>query len=294
MVSTCQCSGVTDSLTFLLPEFQVVGLDGGVLYNNLRKGKLEKGPLWDGVADYLVIEPRVYEKFLSVGFLDCIPHAVRLGLPTLWFSRYHPDLVFLRKSNGLNLLGLLGAYHSRLVFAAYEKGYDCEQTVGLFNEYVFSQLGYLISSPEEKDQLISTFKEHGISIDRYLPAWSRYGSFMHSVNHARIQPLFDLSKEVVKLMGVSSLLDDHPEIECPLVDVASYGQVWPVYPEIALRFGFEGSYRFKPADSFQTMGLDAFVSGSFKLYDSFLDSNEGESLVVSNRSRADVVLEGML
>lgn len=290
VISTCQWVGISESLSYLLPNCHVFGFDGGVVYNELVAGKRKRSPLWEGMVDYLLIDPKIWEKFSFIGFEECVSHRFKIFVPSIYFSRYHPDIVFLRKSDDRNFLGVMDAYHSRLVFRAYEKGYGCEDTIGLFSEAVFDKIGYLTPSIEEKRGLVESFRESGIDIRKYLKNWSRHGSFMHTVNHVTIQPLFDISKELVGVMEAVSLLDEYPDVVCPILDGPLYGQVWPVYPEIAQRYGFEGGYRFKQSNRFQTLSLREFIKASFESYDQFFWGNAGESLAIRHRSYADDVL----
>lgn len=86
---------------------------------------------------------------------------------------------------------------------------------------------------------------------------------MHTINHPRIQCLFDLSKKLLEHLGISYFDCKEP----PIYDNLMRAPIWPVYTEIASIYGCEGHYRFKPRLSSSSFGIEEFVEDSVKIYD---------------------------
>ncbi len=90
---------------------------------------------------------------------------------------------------------------------------------------------------------------------------------MYSVNHPKLFVLADLAAGALASCGVTA---DPQLCEDYVPDNVKLGAVWPVYPEIAARFGLNGSYRFKGNSSYDSTNpcfdLREFVEKSYALY----------------------------
>lgn len=181
--------------------------------------------------------------------------------PTLYFDGYHPDLCYVM--NGRKRLNSpIGDYHSGICFAAYTAGLSAEDTVQLYHSETYERIGYYDVWATSRDVLLNDFSSHGHDIRDDFLRWSKSGPFLYSVNHPRIQPLFDISK---KLFAAANI----PFIEPPFPpnDYLSNGPWFPVYPGIAENCGVEGSYLFKKKQEASFLDLNAFVHESFEIYE---------------------------
>lgn len=261
VVTHCQTYGLADALSFLLPDYEVKGEDQGLFERNLKAPDaparrhvdlLVRGPQLPGVKDNSAYDGRL-----------TFDHQVIV--PGLQIDRYHPDICWIPHGDKL-LWGPIGQNHSRIVFRAYQKGYDPSAIEALFTRDIFQRAGYLTPYPGQLNNLIARFAEFDIDIAKYIGKWSRQGSFMHTINHPKVECLFDISREVVRNLGVPSLLDSYPDIACCISDTLATGAAFPVYPDIAMAYGFEGSYLFKKPQSYRMLGLSEFIAQSVEFY----------------------------
>lgn len=190
--------------------------------------------------------------------------------PSIEFTAYHPDLVYiLRTASGSVVKSPVGDYHSALAFLCYSVGLNAEQTVARFNERVFARLGYFANSlwTTSERNLLDSGRNTGLPVERYFRSWVRRGCFMYSVNHPKLFVLADLAAGALASCGVTAdprLCEDYVPNDILL------GPVWPVYPEIAARFGLNGSYHYKEASAADGtcpyFDLKRFVETSFIFY----------------------------
>lgn len=190
--------------------------------------------------------------------------------PRIEFTAYHPDLVYLlNTASGGVLKSVVGDYHSALAFLCYSIGLNVEQTVARFNERIFARLGYFAHSlwVSSEQNLLNSARAAGLPIERYFRSWVRRGCFMYSVNHPKLFVLADLTSGALASCGVTS---DSQLCEYYVPDDLKLGAIWPVYPEIAARFGLPGSYLFKSTSSADRTSsyfdLREFVQASFDCY----------------------------
>lgn len=197
----------------------------------------------------------------AVGF-DTGPLGDRLvEIPTIHFDGFHPDICDVSDGAGGPLRGPLGNYHSLLAVAGFLLGYDVDRTVGLFSARHFKPLGFMDQWDLAWAKVEARFARCGIPLGPSRSEWSRTGTFMHTVNHPRIHVLWDLARLVAARCGVG-FTDDGVLPHDNLATAA----VYPVYPDIASALGVQGSTRFKLEGEYQCIGLEEFVSRSFRAY----------------------------
>lgn len=181
-----------------------------------------------------------YERVLVLPQVRAIPglevgsHPGVRDVPSFVFSGYHPDLFRLRDSSGL-YQGPLGNFHSVLAYAGWRLGQDVDGTVALFRESVFQALGYFDWWVPQREALLARFASVGLDLRAEFHAWSRRGPFMHNPIHPHMVLLRDLARKLLRDAGVPYYTTDlMPH------DNLVNGTVFPVYPPIAARLGFEG------------------------------------------------------
>ncbi len=194
---------------------------------------------------------------------------VYVPLPSIVFPAFHPDIVYI-DHKGRNFGSPMGDYHSALIVYGFAQGYSADEILSLFRAEVFSKIGYLDDWFGARDSLLRLSRAHGFDLDRLFAGWMRRGCFMHTVNHPKLFVLEDLARTALARAGISART---ARCEDVLPDPLS-GSVWPVYPEIAARYGVPGSTTFKPPlagsdflhDAARCLDLRAMVEGSLAHY----------------------------
>jgi Polysaccharide biosynthesis enzyme WcbI len=192
--------------------------------------------------------------------------------PSVEFTAYHPDLIYILRTDTAPhsiLKSPIGDYHSALAFLCYSLGLNPEQTVARFNGATFSRLGYLAESlwSSSEQNLLNAGRAAQLPVERFFRSWVRRGCFMYSPNHPKLFVIADLAAAALAACGVmveSRLCEEY------VPDDAKLGPIWPVYPEIAAKFGVNGSYCYKgfsAADgTCAYFSLREFVEASFVFY----------------------------
>jgi GSCFA family/Polysaccharide biosynthesis enzyme WcbI len=192
--------------------------------------------------------------------------------PVITFSAFHPDAEYAEHSKNEFLNGAMGHYHSALALWGWKNGFCAEDTVNLFRKEIFQHLRYFDYIESASHFLLKEGQFAGIRLDGLLKRWLSNGCFMHSMNHPKHFVLADVARAVL----VREHIEFIPEAEKYIGDPLANGYCWPVYPDIAERYGMKGHYFFKKAGNslsdnkisgFNT--LDEFVRSSFQLYAAF-------------------------
>ena len=249
LLSNCQTFGVSDSMGLLCPYIGVDAVDIWTFKNNMEH--------------YMQEIPKYFRVVIHPHFRDIgcdFSNAQNLSvLPSIKFDAYHPDLCY-AFSNG-PLEGPMGAYHSMIVLAAFEAGLTTDATRKLFRREIYQASGFLDRWGEDREHLIRSFAIFGLDISEPFRKWSRGGSFMYSVNHAKIQCLYDISRVFMEHLGVqtsnSNLLPQDNLVK---------GACFPVYPEVGEAVGARGSYLFKVPNEYRLLSLEQFIESSFAAY----------------------------
>lgn len=193
--------------------------------------------------------------------------------PIIVFPAYHPDLIYiaLRHPTAQFFSSPIGPYNSALALLGYKCDLTAYQTRRLFQDAVYDKLGYYDLWTSSHEALLKSGRASGLRLDDAFAVWARSGCFMHSINHAKIGPLNDISTMLLRKVFQQTTFDDATPF---LVDPASKDAVWPIYPEIAERFGLRGSYTFRCPDYIAQSGqkyfpLDQYIVESFKSFGFF-------------------------
>jgi hypothetical protein len=198
-------------------------------------------------------------------------HAHKLRLfPPLNYSAFHPDCVYVHRRDGTHLRGPMGDYHSSLVFWAWSRGWTEAQALTLFRGEIFEALRFDDHVQSSRTVLLENANAAGIDLQPLLDSWMRAGPWMHTINHPHLEPLADLTAELLRREGI----DPIRQMGSFVADSLCYFPVWPVYPEIAQRLGGKGSYCFKldngqgsGAQPLLALGLEDLVRASFACYE---------------------------
>lgn len=254
LLSNCQTFGLGHSLQMLSPRFNIKAVDIYAFRYDIEKYR-------KSLSDYfrVIVHPQFQNidfDFSSAQNLDVIP--------SIKFDAYHPDICYAFSERSGMLDGPMGAYHSMITLAAYAEGFDVDATRKLFRRDVFEACGFLDRWEEERAQLLQNFAKYELDISSAFRKWSRGGSFMYSVNHPKIQCIYDVARAFMKRLGVETVKNNFMPIDNLL-----NGACYPVYPEIAHTFGAEGSYLFKVPGDYRLISLEKFIELSFAAYSQF-------------------------
>jgi hypothetical protein len=268
VVGNCQSFGVAYGMKLLNPAAQVDR------FTIVRKG----------LAD-LKLLARTLREYDHVFSLEFQPGFVRGGgwdelrammpnvspIPSIVFSGFHPDTVYILDptQGGKPIEGPTGPYHSAIALYAYLRGMSVEQTEALYGSDLFEALGYYDVWQASTAEFLYIAGASGIDLSGDLVRWSRSGTFMYSMNHPKAFVLFDVARALLKREGLPAAPVEFSDFA---VDDIVRGAVYPVYPEIAERYGHRGSYLFKRANYRisrsvgEFLGLRGYLEACFRLY----------------------------
>lgn len=259
VVSNCQGEGLAHCLEQMNPEI----VADFCIVTNLQNGTRKIDDILAG-CDFL---------FTQNSILDSVPpefsHKV-FYFPSIAFSAFHPDMTYLRgRRKGGNVEtveSLMVIYHSSIAVFGYLHGIPVDQILGFYNPYVFSRLGYIDGWDESRKLLMDEGLKAGMPLNFMFQKWEKLGCFMYSFNHPSLAVISDVAiallkkaKIPVKNYNCSQFIQD------PLRAMP----VWPVYPQIAARFGLDGDYAFKRAEPHGVVDLRTFVENSYANYDNY-------------------------
>ncbi len=124
VVSNCATFGLANSLTLLNPSIEIDAVDIWKFKNDLEKYR-QPGALSSYAR--VLIHPAIVEVEGAEFMRAAKPHCV----PSVSFAAYHPDITS-AKAQEQFFKGPMGTYHSLIVLAAHELGYDAAKTVSFF------------------------------------------------------------------------------------------------------------------------------------------------------------------
>lgn len=180
----------------------------------------------------------------SVELRRRVPKVTRL--PAITFAAFHPDLIYIldpTQSPHGAIFGPLGPYHSALALFAFRAGLTVDEARAMFNENVFSAVGYLDMWDEAARGLLAMAQNDcGVDLSTDLMKWSRRGAFMYSLVHPTSFVLFDVAKRMWEKVGLKPPAADYSYYQ---IHDLSRAEIFPIYPPIAKLFGVQGGYLFK-------------------------------------------------
>lgn len=191
-------------------------------------------------------------------------------LPPMVFAGFHPDLTYIRGPDGL-VPGPMTDYHSVIAAAAFTLGLPEQRVTGLFNAFVFSELGYFDVFDAARTELLANFKQAGYELSAPFDLWlQQVGQFMYTFNHPHIKVLGSLCRLALARAGH---LDPAASLPDGIDDDLAMNFTWPVYPALARRIGLVGSNTFlrgvhglAPGQT-REIPLAEYVSMSFRVYE---------------------------
>lgn len=272
VVGNCQSFGIAYGMKLLNPESIVHR------FTIVRPGWTNMDMLERTLREYdYVFSLEFQQGFVKGGdwlaLRDRMPSII--PFPSVVFSGFHPDTIYIFTPGGPPLESATGPYHSALALYGYLAGLTPERTTALFNPAVFRMLGYFDIWQPAADEFLNVSRATGIDLSTEFLRWSRRGCFMYSMNHPKAFVLADVAQALLKREKLPTQDIDFDDFA---VDDIVRGSVFPVYPPIAEYYGHKGSYTFKLANYRLSrsvgdfMTLPMFVESSFKVYSKYTRS----------------------
>lgn len=245
------------------------------------------------------LDPAAYDiVYTSNAGMDRIrarfPDADRLtrlcALPNVSFAGFHPDICYVGQDaapGGREMTVAGQHYHSVICFAAYQRGLDAAQTQALFSRPFMERCGYLDAYAGARAALSAIFEAHGLDMSMHFARWCRQGPFMHTVNHPRIDVLRDILGACLRRDG---LLDGKTAAQVEgagVYDNLMRGPIFPIYPDIAQRYGVTGSYAFRVAQG-RVLSLGQFIETAHAAY---RERNTPDTAILTGKAQYAAVCE---
>lgn len=263
VVTNCATAAFTTGLRVLFPQWEVKGanLDVALRWLGEEPNKAFRAFLSD--ADLLLLGTEN-----ESAFKEYAPGKEVLSIPYFYFRAFHPDSFHLGVGEGIvpSVLGT-GNLHARLAVSAYVLDLSESQTVAAFRADTYDRLGYFSLFEPEKRQLLDRFASSGIDLAPAFERWCASGAFLYTYNHPMPLVFNDILLEAV----VGRWLDSSRRrwAKDALAAVPDYLEPsirWPVYPEIAVRYGLAADFHWRTGVSAGPimMTLAAFVARTFE------------------------------
>ncbi len=169
--------------------------------------------------------------------------------------------------DGANLAGPTGAYHSRILVAAFLAGLRAEEAAGLFNRLVFARLDYPAEFGRQTALLAGHLSAEGFDGPGLLAPLLAGGCFMHSFEHPKPAPLLELARGLCGRLGLATADGvSADEIEDTLVVASTH----PFFEDLAALLGRapDGMFRagLGPDRTAVPIPPAAFAQGCFEVY----------------------------
>lgn len=254
VLSNCQTRGLTNCLALQNPDVDITPCEVWSINNEPER--------WAAELEQF---DRIFltDEILRLEKIDFSRYSNVMRVPDIEFGGYHPDICYVWTSIG-HIQTPLSDYHSIICLAAYQKGLSESDTRALYNQRTYQAGGYFDSWHLEKLRLFERFKSYDFDLSAEFRRWSMRTNFMYSLNHPRIDCLYDIAQQITRRLGREPRIDSfRPH------DNMANGAVFPVYDEIAESFGIEGSYNFKPGDKYRFISLEEYIAGCFASYSRF-------------------------
>jgi hypothetical protein len=245
----------------------IAGCTSLLMANSLTLLSRQKNVEWMVIQDVKKNRAKINEElskyehiFIADQFVDTCREILPslkdfITVPLIEYHALHPDLCYAGIQSGI------GDYHSIICVAGFLSGLSISKTIELYSDQTYEKAGYYSLAASEDAALVAHCQKYGYDIRPAFRRWGLRESFMYSINHPKVQCVYDIASLAMEKTGQSPI----PSQLLPQ-DYLANGSIFPVYPEIAERFGFPGSLSFKRHGSYSVLSLEEFVASSFRAY----------------------------
>ncbi len=255
IVSNCQTFGFANSLKM---QTQMASIEAADIWQFRNKIEVYINRYHE--FDRIVIAPEI--RGIPSNGLEMAAKVETI--PPIRFPAYHPDLCYVW-ADGESVKTPLDAYNSIIALAAYDAGVSVNDAVSFYNTKTYERAGYFDLWATSLQRIKSEFEPYGLNLDDLIIRWSRGRTFMYSINHPKIECIFDLASLFLKNLGIE------PEIKSKFLPMDNLinGGCFPVYTEIGEYYGAYGDYKFKCCGEYKWLTLSQFVKESYAVYDHY-------------------------
>lgn len=264
MLGSCQVVGLSALMQAMVSSLSVTAYElNRFNLEGFKDGRLNLAELVAG-HDLVLMHPHAELSRLLAEDLPQMAHKIKL-MPSISFTAFHPDLVYITHGQQGHVMGPMGEYQSSLAFYGWVNGLSIEQTLSLFSGDVYEFLGFYDYWEASLVSFAHMEALTEIRLAHLLSRWNTQGCWMHSINHPKLFVLADIARCLLARVGIPAM----PGVEFSIHDNLADGPVWPVYPEVGVRLGLEGAYRFqqpRQGANLRVLGLREFVQASYKAF----------------------------
>ncbi|HVT30705.1 MAG TPA: WcbI family polysaccharide biosynthesis putative acetyltransferase [Lacipirellulaceae bacterium] len=263
VVSNCVTSGYHLAVSSLFPDWNVKAAGINEAERWLRTGEKPEFSLFLADCDLFIgwpIRGHIISTVLN-------PSADRIILPELYFRGLHPDVAQLNNFWGPFSIDAPHTQTSLLMLGARSIGMTAKQTESLFCEAVYDRLGFFDLYKAERRRIVTQFFDAGVQLDEAFDWWEKQGDFFYICHHPRSFVLVDIIRFALKGRYLSEdAFANSESLRWSQRDTLAWTEVWPVYPEIARRTGFNGSLTWLKNSqcSPREMSLSQVIDNTFK------------------------------
>lgn len=259
VVSNCQ----GDSLASCLREMNSSLDIEFIISTDIENGRRNLSEV-AGYCDYMFSQPYFKDRINTAGIRNVE------YFPSIVFPAYQPDMSYLRgvrKGGNLETIeSEMVVYHSAIMVFGYVNGIPAKDIGEWFNAHTYSRLGYFDAWDRSREDLVAEGLAAGMPLGAAIGRWARGGNFMFSMNHPKIRVMSDIAAELMQRTGLSSTCTNAADF---LDDPLRKMSIWPVYPEIAQRYGLDGHMTFRRSETNEALSLSDFIERSYETYSHF-------------------------
>lgn len=251
VVWNCQSFGLANCIQALARDVECEALDFWA-FTKALEADTQDWRAWDRII--LMPEAHEHPRFDAARM-----PAIEILSP-LSFLGYHPDCCYVLVDGAPVSGGVVGPYHSRIALAAYKEGMDAAEAARWYNAGTYAHIGYFAQWAAQRQMILNDYRQRGLDISRLFRVAGRGRSFMHTIDHPRIDALFEVARALLVARGRAIFEGVAP----PPDNLAATG--WPVYPEIGEQLGVAGSTLFKPANEHKPLELTDYLERSLAFF----------------------------
>lgn len=267
VTGNCQSSSIARCVAAMLPGSEVIPFQ----LSQVRKDPLnDKQPEWlDWMAkcDLVLCMHQKLKEPLAAFRAENLKETCKLVVeyPSIAFNGFHPDCTYIHTTNNVQknkglVRGVMGPYHSAFVAACFLEKIPQERVPDLFNMFTYSFLNYRTAFDVAANNLQGVAKPLGFDFSQFLDV-SSPRVFMHVVNHPKIEILYEVACQGLRMAGIAFDEIDVTRLE----DGLAKGAVWPVYAGLPGHAGTSDPITFRPRLG-QTISLEDFIRGNYRSY----------------------------
>jgi hypothetical protein len=186
----------------------------------------------------------------------------------IYFTGLFPDQIYLG-GMGDRLISAAGDYHSLICALSFLKGLNIDSCIKKYNDEVYSSLGYYDYWRVSKEELLNRDALLDIKFAQIFLEMASKTPVLHTFNHPTAEVLLTLVNLILNHIGLEKISFPSNFFYSHLAS----NTWWPVYPEIAKKFGIQYSTGmfFKSPDHIKRKiyNLNEFVGLTYKKYEDY-------------------------